>query len=98
MAPPLNVKPENTNKQQSYLKQKEPSLTKFRTSPHDRSHSRDLSQPGRPRSLQNPAPKSSSLLNVSKINSNHPSDKYNKSESEMMGRHLHTEISKKTKT
>ena len=81
MAPPLNIKPVNTNKQQFYLKQKEESLTKSENGPLNKSYSRDLSVTGRPRSL--PAPKSSSLLNVSKIKSNHPSYKNNRSESEM---------------
>ena len=98
MAPPLNIKAVNTNKQQYYLKQKKESLSNSQNCPpHNKSCSIDLSQPGKPRSLQKSAPKSSSLLNVSKIKSDHPSDKYNTSESEMEGRNLQSDISRKTK-
>ena len=86
MATPLNIKPVNTNKQQYYLRQKEGSLTTSQNSPHIRSHSRDLSQPARPRSLQK-----------SKSKPDQTRDKYNTSESEVEGRHLQTEISRKTK-
>ena len=88
MAPPLNIKPVKTNKQQYYLKQKKESLSNSQNGPpHNKSHSRDLSLPARPRRSQKPAPKSSSSLNVSKITSDHPSNKYNTSETEMEERY-----------